>query len=316
MYHLVLRSRRLHYAAGTLPTTKGPLPLQSRGFMLTGIPLVMGEHPGLQIAKAEASLPKIDSALYRLRHAYVLVLHIVLAYVASALDHVYEAVPRCLTRLRRTQRAVDRVLTGALHVPRNVPRALLWMPVAGKGFGFPHLYSRMRLRHVQGYLTAMDSRTVLVRENVRALRHPNHWKGLDSPDQENLLHTMAETHREVHVLLAATAQPTAVDTRVYRRYESGGVLLAADGAMEVTPHGNTLGWGALVADAVGVLATAASGFLTPAASRWAAEWAGKLEAWRLAETPGVASAALLYVGADCTSATLGGDGGFKHYALC
>ena len=97
------------------------------------------------------------------------------------------------------------------------------MPVAGGGFGFPHLYSRMRLRHVQGYLRAMDWCSVLVRENVRALRHPNHWKGLDSPDQENLLHTMAEARLEVHVLPAAAAQPAAVDSRVYRPYESGGV---------------------------------------------------------------------------------------------
>ena len=265
MYHLVLRSRRLHYAPGTLPTTLGPLPLQSGGFMLTGVPLVMGEHPGPQIAKAEASLAKIERALYRLRPAYVLVLRIVLAYVVSTLDYVYEAMPPCPTRLLHTQRAVDRVLTRAPWVPRNVPRALLWMPVAGGGFGFPHLYSRMRLRHVQGFLRAMDSRSVLVRENVRTLRHPNHWKGLDSPDQQRLLHTMAETHPEVHVLPATMAQPAAVDTRVYRPYESGGVLLAADGAMKVTPDGDTLGWGALVADAAGVLATVASGVLTRAA---------------------------------------------------
>ena len=67
MYHLVLRNRRLHYAPGTLPTTLGPLPLQSGGFMLTGVPLVMGEHPGPQIAKAEASLAKMERALYHLR---------------------------------------------------------------------------------------------------------------------------------------------------------------------------------------------------------------------------------------------------------
>ena len=41
VYHLVLRNRRLHYAPGTLPTTLGPLPLQSGGFMLIGLPLVM-----------------------------------------------------------------------------------------------------------------------------------------------------------------------------------------------------------------------------------------------------------------------------------
>ena len=308
VYHLVLHNRRLHYAPGTLPTTLGPLPLQSGGFMLTGVALGMGKHPGPRIAQAEASLAKIERALYRLRPAYVLVLRIVLAYVVSALDYVYEAMPPCPTRLCHTQRAMDRVLTRALRVPRDVPRALLWMPVAGGGFGFPHLYSRVGLRDVHGFLRAMDSRSVLVRENVRALRHPDHWKGLDGLDQERLLHTMAKTHLEVHVLPAATAQPAAVDTPVYRRYESAGVLLAVDGAMEVTPDGATLGWGALVADAAGVLATVASRVLTRASSPWAAEWAGKLEAWRLTVTLGVAPAAVQYVGADCTSATLGSDG--------
>ena len=101
----------------------------------------------------------------------------------------------------------------------------LWMQAAGGGFGFPHLYSRMQLRHVQGYLRAMDLRSVLVRENVRALSHTDHWKGMDGLDQERLLHTMAETHLEVHVLQAATAHPAAADTRVYRPYGCGGFLL-------------------------------------------------------------------------------------------
>ena len=96
---------------------------------------------------------------------------------------------------------------------------------------------------------------------------------------------------------------------MYQPYESGGVLLAADCAMESTLDGDTLGWGALAADAQGVLATAASGVLTRAASPWAAEWAGKLEAWHLAASLGVAPAAVQYVGADCTSATLGSEGG-------
>ena len=48
--------------------------------------------------------------------------------------------------------------------------------------------------------------------------------------------------------------------------------------METTPGGDTLGWGTLVADARGVLATAAFEIRTRAASPWAAEWAGKLEA--------------------------------------
>ena len=114
VYHLVLRNRRLHYAPGILPTTLGPLSLQSGGLILTGVPPVVGEHPGLQIAKAEASLAKIEHALYHLRPAEAPNLRIVLVYVVSAVDYVNEAMPPCPARLRRTQRAVDMVLTRAL----------------------------------------------------------------------------------------------------------------------------------------------------------------------------------------------------------
>ena len=93
-------------------------------------------------------MAKIELALYSLHPSYVLVLRIVLAYVVLPLDYDYEAMPPCPPCLRRTWRAVDKVLTRALRVPRNVPRALLWMPVAGGGFAFPHQYSRMRHRHV------------------------------------------------------------------------------------------------------------------------------------------------------------------------
>ena len=177
----------------------------------------------------------------------------------------------------------------------------LWLPPPVQPDVSP---ARSRVPQGHGFAQCACSR-----ENICALSHPNHWKGLDYPDQERLLHTMAKTHLEVHVLPAAMAQPAAVDTRVYRPYESGGVLLAADGAMETTPDSDNLGWGALVADAAGVLATVASGVMTRAASPWAAEWAGKLEAWRLAASLGVAPAAVQYVGGDCTSATLGSDGG-------
>ena len=95
---------------------------------------------------------------------------------------------------------------------------------------------------------------------------------------------------------------------MYRPYEFGGVLLAADGAMETTPDGDTVGWGALVADAGAVLATVASGVMTRAASPWAATRAGKLEAWRLVATLGVAPMAVQYVRQTALT-TLRGDGG-------
>ena len=130
----------------------------------------------------EENLAKIGRTLYRLRPAYVLVLRIIIAHVISPVDYVYEAMPPCPPRLRHTHWAVDTVLTRALQVPWNVPRALLWMPVAGGRFGFPHLCGRMRFGHAQAFLRANDSRCVLVRENVRALRHSAHRKGVDGPD--------------------------------------------------------------------------------------------------------------------------------------
>ena len=102
----------LGYPPGTVPRTLGPLPLQSGGFMLTGVPLVMGEHPGPQIANEEECVAKMEHALYCLLPDYVVILHIVVTYVVLALDYVYEAMPRCRTRLCRTQRAVDEVLPG------------------------------------------------------------------------------------------------------------------------------------------------------------------------------------------------------------
>ena len=54
---------------------------------------------------------------------------------------------------------------------------------------------------------------------------------------------------------------------------------------------------------------AASGIQSQAASPWAADWANKLEARHLAASLGVAPEAVQYVGAECSSATLGCDGG-------
>ena len=308
VYHLVLRNCRLHYAPGTLPTPLGPLPLQSGGFMLTGVPLVMGKQPGPQIAKAEASLAKIERALYRLRPAYVLVLRIVLAYVVAPVDYVYEAMPPCPTRLRRTQRAVDRVLTRALQVPRNVPRALLWMPVAGGGFGFPRLYSRMRLRHVLGFQGHGLAQRAGPRERPhppppRPLEGPG-WPGPGAPSPHHGRDPIGGTRPSGgSSTTGGRGRPGVPDVRVRgppgRGWGDGGHarrrhpgLGHAGGGQRQGPRNRHRRLR-----------------VTRAASPWAAEWAGKLEAWHLAETLGVAPAAVQCVGADCTSATLGSDGG-------
>ena len=65
--------------------------------MLVGVPWVMGEEPGQQIAKVEANLANTGAALYCPRQAYVLVLCIFLAYMVSCPDFNYEAMPPCPT---------------------------------------------------------------------------------------------------------------------------------------------------------------------------------------------------------------------------
>ena len=134
---------------------------------------------------------------------HLLALQFVLACVVCTLDNVYEAKPPCATRLRRTQRAVHRVLTRARPVSRTLPRAKL--------------------------------------EDIRTLRHPNHWKGVDNFAEEvlGISHKVADIQLEVHIFFAGVARVAAVDVRVHRPSISGAVLLAADGAMEVRPHGDT-----------------------------------------------------------------------------
>ena len=139
-----------------LPTPLGPLPLQSSGFMLTEVPLVMGEQPTPRIAKAEANLVQD-----RVRTPPpVPCLRAGPPYCPRLCDLGPGLCLRGHAALRDAPpphaAGVDKVLTRVLRVPRNVPWPLLLMPVAGGGFGFPHLYSRMRLRHVQGFLLSME----------------------------------------------------------------------------------------------------------------------------------------------------------------
>ena len=303
VYHLVPCNRRLHHAPGTLPTTQGPLPLQSGGFMRTGIPLLMGEQPGLQNAKAEASLAKIMRTLYHLRPAYVLVLCIVFACVISALAYFYEAMPLCPMRLRRTQRAVDRVLTRALCVPPNVRKALLWMPVAGWG-----LQLRPPVQPDASPACSGVSQGQGFAKRARSLKRPRppspeplERLGLPGP-RTRVPHQGRDPPRGARSpgrrgAARGRGQPGVQAVRVRRGPPGRGW---SDGGHASWRH---LGCGALVADVAGLLANVASGVLLRAASHWAGEWARKLEAWHLADTLRIAPAAIHL------RAPLGGEGG-------
>ena len=189
MYHLVLRNCRLHYAPGTLLSTLTSLLVQSRGFMLPRVPLVMGNHTNPKIAKAEASLTRIERTLYRLRQARVLVLRIVLAYVVVALDYVYSAMPLCLTCLRRTQTAMnglDQGTAGATERAQSPSmdarrRQWLWLPLAVQP-DVPPACAVVSQGH--GSLQRTRSRERALPPSPRPLERPV-WPGPGAPAAHN-----------------------------------------------------------------------------------------------------------------------------------
>ena len=122
--------------------------------------------------------------------------------MVSALDYVYEAMPP------PPPTAAAQGLAGphahSAGAPQCPPRTL-WTPLDRGRCGIPHLYTRMRLRHVQGFLRAMDSQGVIIRENICWSSWA--WQGLDRSDHELLEHTLREVGMDVLVLPAAWVAP-------------------------------------------------------------------------------------------------------------
>ena len=141
--------------------------------MLTGVPLLMGEHPGQQIAKAEVSMAKIERAL----------------------RPVPSLRARPLYRPRVRSLSLGLYLRGHAAVP-NAPsphadgsgqsldqrRCVCRVTYPGPFCGCPSQAGASASPTCTvgcapgtfGFLRAMDSRSVPVRENVRALCHPYH----------------------------------------------------------------------------------------------------------------------------------------------
>ena len=74
-----------------------------------------------QLAKAEANVGTFGRANGAVRPAYLLMPRVVLAFIVSALDYVYEAMPPYPQRLHKVQRVLNRVLTRALRVLATCP---------------------------------------------------------------------------------------------------------------------------------------------------------------------------------------------------
>ena len=139
------------------------------------------------------------------------------------------------------------------------------------------------MRYLLGVLTALNCRNTLVRGSCRALLQEPHLEKLFANDVTHFLQQLAALGIDIslppHRLL-----PAARDAYLVRRlYMGGPVLLVSDGS---APSGK-LGWGAVIADGEGVLATISGGLIVDHPTSWAAEWHGKLAAVRLAASLGI-----------------------------
>jgi hypothetical protein len=270
-----------------------------------GIPLVMHEPPRANINAALARLKLVFAGVLRLRPTYILALRVVLAYAVSKLDYVYDAIPPSHPRLDVVQHSVDRVLTCALRLPRNVPRALLYAPLAVGGYGVPHLTSRFRLRFVAGIMRALNSRNALVRTSTRwLLQHPS-----AAAVRHSDMSYFSTTLQHFQLTASLPPHPHLVNCSEahhhVRTWAGEPVILMSDGSVTAT----AVGWGAVVTDSTGILPTACGGFACHYGTSWAAEWLGKVAAVRLALQLCIPQTHLRWAIADNISATHGSDGG-------
>ena len=101
------------------------------------------------------------------------------------------------------------------------------------------------------------------------------------------------------------AAAAAREDVIVSAYSRGPVIVVSDGSVRE----NQLGWGALVASPLGILAHTAGGVLADTPSSWAAEWVAKVEGLLLAFRVGIPVECLLWGVADNLAAAVGPNGG-------
>ena len=310
-FRVALRGGRLMYEGGSIATVVGPLAFETSGLHLVGVPLLMGEAPNGVTNAALLRCRKVLAGICRLRPRFVLALRIVQGFVVSRLDYTFEAVPPVSTHLAAVQKAVDGCLTAALRVPRSTPKVLLHAPLQCGGFGGPDLMERLSLRYVLGVAKAMNSRNAWVKRTTRwALSHPEAIQ-VSASDLAVFRNLSGQWGLMASVVPSPNIAPSQPTVRVLRAYGGGDVVLMSDNS---APD-HCLGWGALVADHLGVLATLHDGVAVDVSFSWAAEWAGKLAALELATSLSVPHHSIRWSIADNLSAVLGPDGGRPSASL-
>ena len=293
----------LRYRPGHVLTLVGDLTYKTAGLFLVGIPLVMGEAPKAAIRTTLTRLKLIHASLCRLHPSYILSLRIVSAFAIAKLDYIFEAIPPHYSQLALVQRAVDRTLRSVLSLPRAAPHCLLYAPLLSGGLGFPNLQSRFKLRFLAGVVKAINSRNHLVRQTTRWLVSNPSAIQVHQSDVTVLL-TMLREH-DLHISLPPHRLLVSAEERddVIRPWTHSCVVLMSDGSVTA----RTIGWGCVVADTSGILATSHGGLACQFATSWAAEWIGKIAAVRLALRLGVPKTHMTWSIADNISAVHGGS---------
>ena len=303
-YHLRLKDRRLEYVKGTTVTTLGDIKNSTDSLCMIGIPLVMGDVPSDRIKSAEQKMFKIAAGLRRSHPSYLLVLRVVLAFAVAKVDYVFDATP-ATQAIKPLQSQIWKVIARALQVPATFPRAILQLHVDDGGFGAPLLEARFAARFLACFLRALNCRNACTRDNLRVMWSSNVSTPLSHHDRASLLTLLRDNKVELLPQPSPRVSLARPIISVKRPYTSGSVSLYSDGSCS----GSAIGWGALVADRHGTLATTYAGYLSDATSPWIAEWSGKWSALRLADHLGVPHKAVSFAGADSVTASLGVDGG-------
>ena len=296
----------LRYRTGTVLTIIGPLSHRTHGLSLVGIPVVMGESATAATTATLSRLRLIHASIHRLQPSYTLALRVVLAFAIAKLDYIYDAIPPPpQQQLRAVQRATDMALTAALLIPKSAPKCLLYAPITAGGFGVPCLHTRFVLRYIGGIYKALNSRNSLVRTTIRWLVANPTATGVTNSDGALFSAHLQTHHLSVSLPPHPSLPPAREHDRLLRPWNGGNVALVSDGSVTST----AMGWGALVADKEGILATTYGGFLCHFGTSWAAEWLGKAAAARLALRLDIPEDQFSWSFADSLSASHCSDGG-------
>jgi hypothetical protein len=302
----VVRSHRgLQLVRGSLDTLVGELHFQTEGLSLVGVPLLIGAPPATAHAKAVTRLKMILRGVVQLRPCYSLALRVVVLFALAILDSVYEVTPPEGQSLWEVQLWVDRVLTAALRLPRNIPKMYLRAPLSSGGFGSPHLLVRFQVCFFAGIFSCLGSRNDWVRRGSQWTLRQHATGGTDNPDAAVFADLCRLWDMEWFTVPSAQISSAPCLVNIHRPWTGGVVALVSDGS---SPEG-ALGWGALVADAQGPLATMSAGIACDVGYSSAAEWAGKAAAVALAQQLRIPSAMWSWSIADNLGCCLGSDGG-------